>query len=384
LTARVKKIISVVGARPNFMKLAPIENQLRRYRKYISHKIVHTGQHYDYSLSKIFFKDLKLPKPDVYLGAGSSSHAKQTADIMIAFEQVLLKEKPDLVIVYGDVNSTLACSLVCSKIQIRSSTLLPVAHVEAGLRSFDRTMPEEINRIITDVLSRYLFVTEKAGVANLLNEGIEKSRIHLVGDVLVDSLVTYQKEFNRSDILNKLNVQHGDYIIMTLHRPANVDNIQNLKKIVSLLESISHYLDHTKSSLRIVFPIHPRTQKMASSFGLQTRIKKIPNLILSEPQGYNAFIKLLMESRLVLTDSGSIQEEATFLRIPCLTLRDSFERPETITTGTNTLCKLDKDKVMGLIRQVFEGKYKKGKVPKLMDGEASKRITKILVDSILG
>ena len=227
-------------------------------------------------------------------------------------------------------------------------------------------------------------MTEKAGVVNLLNEGIEKNRIQLVGDVLVDSLVTYQKEFNRSDILKKLNIQSGDYIIMTLHRPANVDNKQNLKKIVSLLESISHYLYHTLPSIKIVFPIHPRTQKMASSFGLQSRIKKISNLILSEPQGYNAFIKLLMESRLVLTDSGSIQEEATFLRIPCLTLRDSFERPETITTGTNTLCKLDKDKVMGLIRKVFEGTYKKGKVPKLMDGKASKRITKILVDSILG
>lgn len=366
------------------MKLAPIENQLRRYRNYISHKIVHTGQHYDYTLSKVFFKDLQLPKPNVYLGVGSSSHAKQTDDIMQAFEQVVLKEKPDLVIVYGDVNSTLACSLVCSKIQISRSMLLPVAHVEAGLRSFDRTMPEEINRIITDVLSKYLFVTEKAGVVNLLNEGVGKSRIHLVGDVLVDSLVTYQKEFNRSDILTKLKVQSANFIIITLHRPSNVDNKQNLKKVVSLLETVSNYLYQISPSMKIVFPIHPRTQKMAALFGLKSRIKKISNLILSEPLGYNAFIKLLMESRLVLTDSGSIQEEATFLRIPCLTLRDSFERPETITTGTNTLCSLDKDKVMRLIRQVFEGKYKKGNVPKLMDGKASKRITKILVDSILG
>lgn len=256
--------------------------------------------------------------------------------------------------------------------------------MEAGLRSFDRTMPEEINRIITDVLSKYLFVTEKAGVVNLLNEGIGNTKIHLVGDVLVDSLVTYRKEFNRSDILNNLKVQPADYIIITLHRPVNVDNKQNLKKVVSLLETVSDYLYQISPSMKIVFPIHPRTQKMAALFGLKSRIKKISNLILSEPLGYNAFIKLLMESRLVLTDSGSIQEEATFLRIPCLTLRDSFERPETITTGTNTLCKLDKDKVMRLIKQIFGGKYKKGRVPKLMDGKASKRIAKILVDSILG
>jgi UDP-N-acetylglucosamine 2-epimerase (non-hydrolysing) len=378
-----KKIISVVGARPNFMKLAPLERELRKYRSRVIHKIVHTGQHYDYKLSRIFFKDLDLPSPDIYLGIGSASHAEQTAKIMAEFEKVVLKEKPDLVIVFGDVNSTLACSLVCSKIAYSSSKTIPAAHVEAGLRSFDTSMPEEINRIVTDSLSEFLFITEKAGVDNLRKEGIPRKKIFLTGDLMIDSLVINRKKFANSGAAKKFKVKQGEFALVTIHRPVNVDNRKNLSKVISLLKKISEYTLKAGFNHKIIFPVHPRTQKMLDVFGLKNKLESVKNIIPAGPIGYTDFISLLMKSKLVITDSGGIQEEATFLKIPCLTLRNSFERPETISMGTNTLCGLDEMLIMSKVKEIYEGKYKKGKTPRLMDGKTSARIAKILINNAL-
>ena len=364
------------------MKLAPIVFELKKHRDKIIHKIVHTGQHYDYNLSKIFFKDLDLPKPDIYLGVGSSSHAKQTAKIMQEFEKVVVREKPDLVLVFGDVNSTLACAIVCSKIIYKDTHTIPLAHVEAGLRSFDKSMPEEINRIVTDVLSKYLFVTEKAGVKNLLNEGISKDKIFLTGDVMIDALKINRDKFNKSGALRRLRLKKNNYILVTLHRPASVDNETNLEKIIGIFEKLSKYSIKFDPSFKIIFPVHPRTEKMLQSFKLLDRFKKIEGLKLIQPAGYTDFINLLQNCMLVITDSGGIQEEATFLKIPCLTLRDSFERPETIEIGSNTLCALDEKKVLGNVKKVLEGNYKKFGIPKLMDGKASERIVKIILKEL--
>lgn len=362
------------------MKLAPLEKELRKYKRSVIHKIVHTGQHYDYKLSRIFFKDLELPEPDIYLGVGSGSHSSQTARIMQRFEEVVFKERPDLVIVFGDVNSTLACSLVCSKIHYDNGTI-PVAHVEAGLRSFDRTMPEETNRIVTDNLSEYLFVTEKAGVENLKKEGISKDKIFLVGDTMIDSLVMFREKFLKSGILKKHKVSHGRYALATIHRPVNVDEKRNLQKVISILKKIIFLAQPRDPDFRILFPVHPRTKKMLGKFGLLSALRKIENLVLSDPIGYTEFIGLLMQSKFVMTDSGGIQEEATFLKVPCLTFRDSFERPETIFLGSNTLCGLNEKLILGKVREILSGKYKTCKIPKLMDGNSAERIRKVILSS---
>lgn len=377
MTRTKKKIISVVGARPNFMKLAPIERELNKHKSLFKHLIVHTGQHYDHRLSKVFFKDLDLPEPDIYLGAGSGSHAEQTAKIMTEFEKVVLKEKPDLVIVFGDVNSTIACALVCSKIHHGSGTI-PIAHVEAGLRSFDNTMPEEINRIVTDALSEMLFITERAGVDNLLKEGVKRNRIFLTGDTMIDSLVHFRKKINLSDVLKKLRIKKQKYVLATIHRPVNVDNKENLAKIISIFEGISHSARTNDPGIKIVLPIHPRTLKMAEKFALLKKLEGINNIIITEPAGYTDFIKLLTDCKFVVTDSGGIQEEATFLKIPCLTLRESFERPETLKLGSNTLCGLNEKLIIKKTAEIFKGKYKKGKIPHLMDGKAAVRIVKVI------
>lgn len=363
------------------MKLAPIALELSKHRDKVIHRIVHTGQHYDYRLSKVFFKDLQLPEPDYYLGAGSGSHADQTAKIMEEFEKVVLKIRPDIVVVFGDVNSTLACSVVCSKVKYKDKETLPVAHIEAGLRSFDRTMPEEINRIVTDSISKYLFVTEKSGVDNLKKEGIPKNRIYLTGDVMIDSLIMYRKKFAGSKILGETGVENGKYFLMTIHRPANVDTKGNLSKILSVILNVSEYMQKMGND-KIVFPVHPRTFKMIEKFGLYNSFKNIGNLKMTQPFAYSDFIKLLSDSKFVMTDSGGVQEEATFLRIPCLTLRSSFERPETITIGTNTLCGLNKAFVLKKVKEIYTGKYKKGKIPQLMDGKAAKRITDVLLRNL--
>ncbi len=273
------KILNVVGARPNFMKVAPIHRQMLRKPEIFEPILIHTGQHYDDRMSKFFFNDLGLPEPDVFLGVGSGSHAEQTARIMIEFEKVCLKYQPDLVLVVGDVNSTAACSLVASKLWI------PVAHVEAGLRSFDRQMPEEINRLVTDALSDYLFITEKSGRENLLKEGISEDKIHFVGNCMIDSLVGLMEKAEQSDIMEKLKINEKEFVLVTLHRPSNVDELENFLKIFNALEEI-------QKSVKVVFPIHPRTQKNIKNFGLEKRVKSLKNLFLTEPLGYLDFIKL--------------------------------------------------------------------------------------------
>ncbi|HAL57091.1 MAG TPA: UDP-N-acetylglucosamine 2-epimerase (non-hydrolyzing) [Bacteroidetes bacterium] len=367
----MKTILSVVGARPNFMKVAPVDKAFRRYADSIRHLIVHTGQHYDEAMSKVFFDDLELPHPDFYLGVGSGSHAVQTAKIMIEFEKVLEQQKPDLVLVVGDVNSTVACSLVSTKMGI------PVGHVEAGLRSFDRTMPEEINRLLTDAIAEYLSVTEPSGVVNLLREGIDEGKIFLVGNVMIDSLIHYREKAKGSRVLSELNLTDRDYTLVTLHRPSNVDGSQNLEKILTVFERLSH-------RTKIVFPVHPRTRKMLGEFELSKRAASIGSLVLTDPIGYLDFLCLMDHAKLVITDSGGIQEETTYLGIPCLTLRENTERPITVEIGTNQLCGLDVEKVVGKSLDVFDGRPKSGSVPELWDGRTAERIVAVLNTEIYG
>ena len=365
----MKTIISVVGARPNFMKVAPLHKAFQKHAGNVRHLIVHTGQHYDEAMSKIFFGDLELPQPDFYLGVGSGSHAQQTARIMVEFEKVLEEVHPDLVIVVGDVNSTVACSLVSVKMGI------PVAHVEAGLRSGDRTMPEEINRLLTDSIADHLFVTEPSGVANLRRDGIEDKKIHLVGNVMIDSLVHYREKAKQSTIMEHLGVKPHKFTLVTLHRPSNVDTEEGLGKILTIFERIARHST-------IVFPVHPRTTKMLAQHGLLRRAEALQNLKRVEPVGYLDFVHLLDNALLVITDSGGIQEETTYLGVPCLTLRENTERPITCDIGTNELCGLDIEKVVSRSEAVFAGNKKKGLVPDLWDGNAANRIVDVLIGQI--
>jgi UDP-N-acetylglucosamine 2-epimerase (non-hydrolysing) len=357
------KIISVVGARPNFMKVAPIHKAFQKYNSKVKHLICHTGQHYDKKMSKVFFEDLEMPKPDFYLGVGSGSHAQQTAHVMIEFEKVLLAEKPDLIIVVGDVNSTVACSLVASKLNIK------VAHVEAGLRSFDRTMPEEINRLLTDAISDYLFVTEKSGLVNLKNEGISKDKVHFVGNVMIDSLIQYLPKADQSSVLKTYGLTPSKYLLFTLHRPANVDSKEFLKDLMELFENLS-------AERKIIFPVHPRTKKNLSDAGYKNNYHK--NIILTEPIGYIDFLSLTKNAELIITDSGGIQEESTYLGVQCITVRNNTERPVTVEKGTNQLIGTDLKKVENAAKAILNGKIKSGSIPELWDGKAAERITELL------
>jgi UDP-N-acetylglucosamine 2-epimerase (non-hydrolysing) len=359
------KILNIVGARPNFMKIAPVQKEMQKYTT-LQPILVHTGQHYDDKMSKFFFEDLELPKPDIYLGVGSGSHAQQTAKIMIEFEKVVISEKPDLVTVVGDVNSTAACSLVASKMGVS------VAHIEAGLRSFDRSMPEEINRIITDTLSDYLFVTEKSGLENLKREGISDSKVFFVGNVMIDSLTYFMEKSKNSIIINQLNLNGSPYVLMTLHRPSNVDVKENFENLIEALAVISKYI-------KIIFPIHPRATKMLSYFKLTERVNLLEDLITIEPLGYLDFMHLMQNAKFILTDSGGIQEESTYLGIPCLTLRENTERPITIEMGTNILVGSDRDQIISESQKIFNGEEKKGKIPPKWDGKAAQRIVKVLL-----
>lgn len=363
------KIISVVGARPNFMKIAPIMDELKKHPE-IESLLVHTGQHYDETMSDSFFKDLGIPLPNINLEVGSKSHAVQTAEIMTGFEKVIVKHNPDLVIVVGDVNSTLACALTCSKMNI------PVAHIEAGLRSFDRTMPEEINRILTDAISDYLFITEKSAEINLLREGRPKEKIYFVGNVMVDTLLKNREKANQSLILSKLNLiaTKGDtlpYAYLTLHRPSNVDN---KKVLLGILQALAEIQQHIK----IIWPIHPRTRKKIEEFNFSD-VLKAKGIILVEPLGYLDSLKLISESRFTLTDSGGIQEETTILNIPCLTLRNNTERPVTVEQGTNTIVGTDRKKIAKESLSNLEKGRNRKPAPKLWDGKAAGRIVEILI-----
>jgi UDP-N-acetylglucosamine 2-epimerase (non-hydrolysing) len=330
---------------------------------------VHTGQHYDEAMSKVFFDDLELPHPDVYLGVGSGTHAEQTAKVMMGLERVLSEQKPDLVIVVGDVNSTVAASLVSVKMGIR------VAHVEAGLRSFDRTMPEEINRMLTDVISEYLFVSEPSGLDNLRREGVAADKMFHVGNVMIDSLVHYRQKAARLSTLEQFKVRPREYTLVTLHRPSNVDTEAGLVKIISIFEELS-------ARTSIIFPVHPRTRKMLERHGLGERAGKIPNLRITEPLGYLEFLCLMDRAQLLVTDSGGIQEETTFLGVPCLTLRENTERPITCEIGTNELCGLDVEKIVRKSFEVCDGHAKQGRVPDLWDGYAAQRIAEIILKKL--
>jgi len=382
------KLLIIVGARPNFIKIAPLIEEINRVNKLkylrtypLKFCLVHTGQHYDYEMSQIFFQDLKIPKPDYNLGVGSGSHALQTAKIMEKLEPVILKEKPNLVIVVGDVNSTLAGALVaaklrCSQLLITNYQLPLIAHIEAGLRSFDMTMPEEINRRLTDHISDLLFVTEPAGVKNLLNEGIHKEKIYLVGDIMIDALVKSKPKIQKSKILSKLNLKKKNYAVLTLHRPSNVDDKKILSNLISTFNEI-------QKKIKIIYPIHPRAKKQIKKFGFKTRLKKMKNFIITSPIGYIDMIKLVRGSKFLMTDSGGLQEETTFLKVPCLTLRETTERPITIEKGTNILCKRNKEKIIKEVKKILSGKEKKGQTIRLWDGKTTERIVRILGEKII-
>ncbi len=359
------KIMMVAGARPNFMKIAPLLKVMRRTPG-LEALLVHTGQHYDERMSRSFFTELEIPAPDIHLEVGSASHAVQTAKIMIAFEQALLTVQPDLVVVVGDVNSTIGCALPAVKLGVA------VAHVEAGLRSFDRAMPEEINRILTDVISDYLFVTERRGEVNLLREGIAPEKIFFVGNVMIDTLLANRVKADASPVLTTLGLQPQSYALLTLHRPSNVDDRATFGRILAALEAI-------QTDLPIIFPVHPRTRRRLNEFGFLARIAAMPHLRLTEPFGYLDFLKLMADARFVLTDSGGIQEETTILRVPCLTLRDNTERPITVEQGTNVLVGTDSQRILHAAQAVLQGPPRPAKMPDLWDGQAAERIVAILL-----
>src|ERR1044072_5423145 len=363
------KVINVVGARPNFMKVAPVVEAMGRRVSEFAPLVVHTGQHYDALMSDAFFKDLGLPRPDVYLGVGSGSHAQQTAAVMRLFEPVVLEHKPDWVLVVGDVNSTLACALVCSKLGMR------VAHAEAGLRSRDRSMPEEINRVLTDQLADLLLTPSADADVNLLAEGIPAERIRLVGNVMIDSLLKHLAVAESSRVREELGVEGSDYAVVTLHRPSNVDDAETLGRILSALERVGERLP-------VIFPAHPRTRKKPSEFGPAVPVRASAGVRVVEPLGYVDFLRLYSGARLVLTDSGGIQEETTALGIPCLTLRENTERPVTVELGTNRIVGTDPERIVAEAEAALsiDKQSEAARVPPLWDGRTAERILDALLE----
>lgn len=392
------KIFTVVGARPNFMKAAPIIAAIQGHNEGLAlssnqdragtsnlilrNVLVHTGQHYDEVMSDRFFADLNIPKPDVHLEVGSGSHAAQTAEIMKRFEEVLLRERPDLLVVVGDVNSTLACALVAAKISYGANGTRPViAHVEAGLRSFDRAMPEEINRILTDSIADLLFVTEESGLRNLREEGIPDEKVHFVGNTMIDSLLSFKEQAEKSEILGKLRLQKptdgtARYALLTLHRPSNVDQPATFLNILEGLGELS-------GSCPVIFPVHPRTRKKLTEFGFERFFTTEDGawadgrIRLVEPLGYLDFLCLMAHAALVVTDSGGIQEETTCLGIPCVTVRENTERPITVKVGTNILAGTSKEGIRRAIRQQLASRTT-GSVPEAWDGQSAQRIVEVI------
>jgi len=363
-----KKVFLIAAARPNFMKIAPLWRALDQGSDMLQPVLIHTGQHYDKNMSDVFFEDLGLPVPDVHLGVGGGSHARQTAGVMLKFEDLCLKEKPDLVLVVGDVNATMATTVVATKLHI------PVAHVEAGLRSRDMTMPEEINRLLTDSVADLLMTPSVDGSENLRAEGVDEKRIHLVGNIMIDTLVHSIEKARDINAYGSYDVEPGEYGVVTLHRPANVDDPESLARILNVL---------AKVDLPLLFPVHPRTRAVMQSHDLFEKCNLgASKLKLIDPLGYYDFMNLVIHCKLMLTDSGGLQEETTFLNIPCLTLRPNTERPITITQGTNELVTVES--MAGKVEDVLAGKWKKGTVPELWDGNTAPRIVKILEDFLSG
>ncbi len=364
------KVFNIVGARPNFMKMAPIIEAMNKYRDDIQHLLVHTGQHYDEKMSQSFFNDLGMPVPDINLEVGSGSHAEQTARIMVEFEKVCLREKPDLVIVVGDVNSTMACTITAKKLGIK------VAHVEAGLRSRDMSMPEEINRLCTDVLCDYLFTTDYFANDNLKAEGVAEEKIFFVGNVMIDTLIHHREMASDLTLTQSLGLKPKEFATLTMHRPGNVDDKETLKDILDALKEISEHLP-------IIFPIHPRTKKMTELFGFQHYFnegREVKGIWLTEPLGYLEFLHLNMNARLVLTDSGGLQEETTVLGVPCITMRSNTERPITCEVGTNVMVGHDKDLILKEAFAILDGRHRNGEVPEKWDGHTAERIVAALVE----
>jgi UDP-N-acetylglucosamine 2-epimerase (non-hydrolysing) len=368
------KILSVVGARPNFMKIGPIAKEISRWPD-LRHVLVHTGQHYDFNMSETFFRDLEIPNPDIFLGVGSGSHAEQTGKVMAELEKVIQAERPDVVVVVGDVNSTMAAAITAAKLRV------PVAHVEAGLRSFDRSMPEEINRVVTDAVSELLFVSETSGLENLAREGVAKEKLFFVGNVMIDSLLENIEQARKGRTWERFGVFPRQYALLTLHRPSNVDSQGALEGILSGISEISRFLP-------VVFPVHPRTRKKIMEYGkkdvfanggdTKTGGGRERGILLSEPLSYLEFLSLESEAKIVLTDSGGIQEETTVLGIPCLTIRKNTERPVTVTAGTNVLVGGDGQRIVREADRVMRGEFKRGSVPELWDGRTAERIVSIL------
>ncbi len=359
-----KKILVVVGTRPNFIKVTRFKQVAQRYPS-IDLQIVHTGQHFDTNMADVFFQQFKLT-PDHLLNISPGSANAQIGEIMIKLEELMQNTfQPDLLMVVGDVNSTLAAAITASKLKI------PVAHIESGLRSFDKTMPEEFNRIVTDQVADMHFITEPSGKINLEKENIAAGKMHMVGNTMIDTLVAFEKDIENSDILKKLGLSPKEYVLTTIHRPATVDHEEGLKKLIRLFEIITQ-------KGKAVFPIHPRTVNNLKNFGLYGQLTKNKNLVITEPLDYFAFQKLIKYCKYIVTDSGGIQEESTFLRVPCLTLRNNTERPVTCTIGTNTLVPFNIEDVQGYITQIENSIYKKGEIPALWDGHATERIFEVL------
>ncbi|RJO72752.1 MAG: UDP-N-acetylglucosamine 2-epimerase (non-hydrolyzing) [Myxococcales bacterium] len=357
------KILCVVGARPNFVKIAPIVAELKA--RGVEQVLLHTGQHYDDEMSQVFFDDLGIPRPDVDLGVGSAPHAVQTGEVMIHFDEHLLSIRPDAVVVVGDVNSTLACALAAVKRRV------PVVHVEAGLRCGDRYMPEEINRVLTDHISELLFTPSSDADDNLRREGIDPGRIFRVGNIMIDSLLAHRERALKSDVLERLSLLSEDYAVVTLHRPENVDGRDRLLHFCAVLTEVAERLP-------VVFPIHPRTRSEAQRHGLLERLENTPGLVVTSPLGYLDFMALALHSKIVLTDSGGLQEETTVYGIPCLTLRPSTERPITVTEGTNTIVGDDRAKILAECERILAGNGKRGRTPELWDGRTAPRIVDVL------
>jgi len=366
------KLILVAGARPNFMKIAPLVRAIKRHNEIIDHNdiridflLVHTGQHYDIQMSEVFFRDLGLPKPDINLEVGSASHAAQTAKIMTGFEEVCLAEKPDWTVVVGDVNSTMACTLVAAKLGIK------VAHVEAGLRSFDRSMPEEINRLVTDALADLLLTPSVDADENLIREGIPREKIQRVGNVMIDTLIDNLDQARQMRATERFGLKNHNYVFVTLHRPSNVDNEKSLTTIMGTLSDLSNTMD-------VIFPVHPRTRKQLATFGILDKAKQSPRLIITDPMNYLDTICLVEKARFVITDSGGLQEETTYLKIPCLTVRPNTERPITISHGSNKLTSFETIK-SDIDQILLNGHSRQCTIPDLWDGNTGKRIISELI-----
>ena len=358
------KIDLIAGARPNFMKIAPIIDAIHKAQKggdKISYRLIHTGQHYDKNMSDSFFEQLGIPQPDFNLGAGGGSQAEQTASIMVGYEKLLMSEKSDLCLVVGDVTSTMACSIVAQKFHV------PVAHVEAGIRSNDWTMPEEINRLVTDSITNYFFTTTLEAGTNLIESGVNQNKIFWVGNTMIDTLLKHRTRFQKPAIWDELKLSKNEYIVITLHRPGNVDKEGKLKLL------IDEIIKHSKN-IPLIFPVHPRTAKILQTLGI-----KHNRLHTIEPLGYLEFNYLVENAKVVITDSGGITEETTVMGIPCMTLRDNTERPETVTIGTNELIGTDPRGIKPAMETLFAGNWKKGTIPELWDGKTAERIVSVLL-----